>query len=153
MCFVVFTLKCTNTYNNYNNNNNNNNNNNDNHIHNDNNNNSNIFFGKQKKQQEQRRYFYNNSNGAQKFSIKNIFTRNKKNCSSIKVARVPRFNHVCNTWVLNLPMQFLGPAEKGMYAYGWRRISRFLSRNLSGLNRLGSSQWSGWRWSGPDEMA
>ena len=41
-------------------------------------------------------------------------------------------------------MQFLGPAEKGRYAYGWRP-AEFSSVNLSGSNLSGSSNASGSR--------
>ena len=40
------------------------------------------------------------------------------------IVQVHRFNlQACSTKVPNLPMQFLVPAEKGTYAYEWRRSS------------------------------
>ena len=40
------------------------------------------------------------------------------------------------------PIQFLGPAEKGTYAYGWRPC-KFSGKNRSGWNSSGSGKYLG----------
>ena len=42
------------------------------------------------------------------------------------------------------PIQFLGPAENGAYAYGCR-LEQFSGRNRSGSNRFGSGNTSSFR--------